>query len=312
MINYDNDLIQLQQKVALKKQLEAKLNDLRNQRKVFDKKVIELRVEHRSEQEDVEKLEGRSLANYFYQLFGKLDEKLSEERREASAAKVKLDAAERELAAVDCEIEEIQSQLQELYGCEQDYAAALEAKRNVVKSSGTPTAAQILELEERIAFLESQKKEIREAISAGYSALGTADSVLSELEDADGWNTWDMLGGGGIITHMAKHSHLDEAQEKVEQLQGKLRRFKTELADIDIHADMQVSIDGFLRFADYFFDGLFADWAVGDKISESLSSVQRVKGQISSALSKLESMEENANREIQSLNAKIEELIVNG
>ena len=312
MINYDNDLIQLQQKAALKKQLEAKLKDLRNQRKVFDKKVVELRVEHRSEQEDVEKLEGRSLANYFYQLFGKLDEKLSKERREASAAKVKLDAAERELAAVDCEIEEIQSQLQELYGCEQAYAAALEAKRNAVKSSGTPTAAQILELEEKIAFLECQKKEIREAISAGQSAMGTADSVLSELEDADGWNTWDMLGGGGIITHMAKHSHLDEAQEKVEQLQGELRRFKTELADIDIHADMQVSIDGFLRFADYFFDGLFADWAVGDKISESLSSVQKVKGQISSALSKLERMEKDADAQIRSLEAKTEELLING
>ena len=312
MINYDNDLIRLQQKVAMKKQLEAKLNDLRSQRCVFDKKIIELRVEHRSEQEDVEKLEGRSLANYFYQLFGKLDEKLSEERREVSAAKVKLDAAERELAAVDCEIEEIQTQLQELYGCEQSYAAALEAKRNVVKSSGTPTAAQILELEEKIAFLESQKKEIREAIAAGNIAMGTADSVLSELEDADGWNTWDMLGGGGIITHMAKHSHLDEAQEKVEQLQGKLRRFKTELADIDIHADMQVSIDGFLRFADYFFDGLFADWAVGDKISESQSSVQKVKGQISSALSKLESMEKGADAQIHAWEAKIEELLVNG
>ena len=97
--SFDSSLSELQQKVALKKQLEEKLNDLRNQRKVFDKKVIELRVEHRSEQENVEKLEGRSLANYFYQLFGKLDEKLSEERREASAAKVKLDAAERELVA---------------------------------------------------------------------------------------------------------------------------------------------------------------------------------------------------------------------
>jgi chaperonin cofactor prefoldin len=257
-------------------------------------------------------LEGRSLANYFYQLFGKLDEKLSEERREASAAKVKLDAALRELAAVDCEIDEIQSQLQALYGCEQDYTAALEAKRNAVKSSGTPTAAQILELEEKIAFLESQKKEIREAIAAGNSAMGTADSVLSELEDADGWNTWDMLGGGGIITHMAKHSHLDEAQEKVEQLQGKLRRFKTELADISIHADMQVSIDGFLRFADYFFDGLFADWAVGDKISESQSSVQKVKGQISSALSKLERMGKDADAQIRSLEAKTEELLING
>ena len=309
--SFDSSLSELQQKVALKKQLEAKLSDLQGQRRIFDKKVIDSRVEHRSEQEDVEKLEGRSLANYFYQIFGKLDEKLDEERREASAAKVKLDAALRELAAVDCEIDEIQSQLQALYGCEQAYTAALEAKRNAVKTSGTPTAAQILELEEKIAFLESQKKEIREAIAAGNSAIGTADSVLSELEDADGWNTWDMLGGGGIITHMAKHSHLDEAQEKVEQLQSKLRRFKTQLADIDIHADMQVSIDGFLRFADYFFDGLFADWAVGDKISESQSSVQKVKGQISSALSKLESMEKDADAQIHSLEAKIEEMLVN-
>lgn len=310
MTSYDDSLLQLQQKVALKKQLEAKLADLRDQRRIFDKKVIELRVEHRSEQADVDKLEGRSLSNYFYQFIGKLDEKIDEERKQAAAAKVKLDAAERELAAVDCEIQEIQSQLQELAGCEDAYAAALASKRNAVKASGTPAASQILEIEERIAFLESQKKEIREAVSAGRSALGTADSVLSELEDADGWNTWDMIGGGGIITHMAKHSHLDDAQEKVEQLQGKLRRFKTELADINIHADMQVNIDGFLRFADYFFDGLFADWAVGDKISESQSSVQRVKSQIQSALNKLNSMEDAADKEIDALKAKIEELLV--
>ena len=84
-MTYDNDLQQLQQKVALKKQLEAKLNDLREQRKAFDKQVIELRVAHRSEQEDVEKLEGKSLANYFYQVIGKLDDKLTEERRQAAA-----------------------------------------------------------------------------------------------------------------------------------------------------------------------------------------------------------------------------------
>ena len=44
MTNYDNDLIQLQQKVALKKQLEAKLNDLREQRKVFDKQIAMLKA----------------------------------------------------------------------------------------------------------------------------------------------------------------------------------------------------------------------------------------------------------------------------
>lgn len=310
MTSYDESLLSLSQKVALKKQLEAKLDDLRDQRRVFDRKVVELRVEHRSEQNDVDKLEGRSLANYFYQIIGKLEEKIDEERKQAYAAKVKLDAAERELAAVDWEIQEIQSQLQELVGCEAAYIAALESKRNAVKTSGTPVASQILEIEERIVFLENQKKEIREAVSAGQSALGTADSVLSELEDADCWNTWDIIGGGGIITHMAKHGHLDDAQEKVEQLQGKLRRFKTELADINIQADMQVNIDGFLRFADYFFDGLFADWAVGDKISESQSSVQEVKNQINSALSKLSSMDVASDREIAALKSRIEELIV--
>lgn len=310
MTNYDNNLRQLQQRVALKKQLEAKLNDLRNQRRVFDQKVVELRVEHRSEQADVVKLEGRSLANYFYQLFGKLDEKLDEERREASAAKVKLDAAERELAAVDHEIQEIQAQLQDLYGCEEAYSAALEEKRSVVKTSGTHAASQILEIEEKIAFHESQKKEIREAISAGHSALGMADGVLSELEDADSWNTWDMFGGGGAITHMAKHSHLDDAQDLVYKLQSQLRKFKTELADIQITANVQVNIDGFLRFADYFFDGLFADWAVGDKISQSMDSVSGTKRQISRMLDQLMDMDAAANREIENLKQQLEKLIV--
>lgn len=309
---FDGSLSELQQKSALKMQLEVKLSDLQAQRCVFERDVTELRVEHRREQADVERFEGRSLAKYFYQHFGKLDEKLDDERREAAAAKVKLDAAERELAAVDQEILDIQVQLQDLYGCEEAYSAASEEKRNAVRSSSTPEASRILRFEEKIAFLESQKREIREAIAAGNCALETADSVLSELEDADGWNTWDMIGGGGIITHMAKHGHLDEAQEMVEQLQSELRLFKTELADINIHADMQVRIDGFLRFADYFFDNLFTDWAVGDKISQSHASVQKVKNDILATLSKLERMEEKNDTEISALEDKIEELLVNG
>ena len=307
---YKNDLLQLQQKVALKKQLEAKLNDLRDQRRVYDRRVIELRVVHRSEQEDVEKLEGKSLSNYFYQIIGKLDDKLTEERREAAAARVKLDAAEQELAAADREIQEIHSQLSELYGCEHAYSSALQKKRAEVRESGNPAGAEILELEEKIAFLESQKREICEAQSAGRNALRAAENVLAELKSAQDWNTWDIIGGGGIITHMAKHGHLDDAQTNVMALQGMLRKFKTELADINIQANMQVSVDGFLRFADYFFDGLFADWAVGDRISQSQSSVMSVRYKIEQAMNKLAALEQTADRQITALRAKIEELVI--
>lgn len=309
---YGEDLRVLQQKISLKRQLDAKLYDLQEQRKVFDRKVIQLRAAYRSEQEDVEKLEGRSLANYFYNVIGKLDDKLDAERQEAYAARVKLDAAERELMAVDRELETLRKQCGELLGIEQVYQAELAKKRQALKNAGTPAGAEILELEEQIAFLKSQKKELSEAAAAGRKALSTADSVLSELNDADNWNTWDMIGGGGLITHMAKHGHLDDAQSLVEELQGQLRQFKTELADINVQANLQVNIDGFLRFADYFFDGLFADWAVGDRISESQSSVLKVKRQIEKMLGKIEQMEAAAVREIAELTAKIEACVVQG
>ena len=307
---YDENLLQLQQKVARKSQLETKLNELNEQRREYDRKVISLHAAFHKEQEDVEKLEGRSLANYFFQVIGKLDDKLDQERQEAYAAKVKLDAAERELAGIEQDIQEIQSQLAETRVAEAQYKEALEKKRADLRASGTAAGEQIVAIEQRIAALEAQKREIEEAISAGYSARGTADRILSELNDADGWNTWDLLGGGGIITHMAKHSHLDSAQDLVQELQSKLRRFKTELADIQISANMQVNIDGFLRFADYFFDGLFADWAVGDKISQSKSSVAGTTNQINQMLAKLSNMESSADREIANLKAQLDDLIV--
>ncbi len=309
-MTYDETLMKLQQKVAQKPHLEVKLRELQDQRRVYDSNVISLRLSFRKEQEDVEKLEGKSLANYFYNVIGKLDDKLDAERREAYAAKVKLDAAERELAGTEQDIQEIQSQLSEIRIAEAEYIQTLEAKRSQLRASSTPAGEQIMELEEKIAALEAQKKEIREAISAGNSAKGTADRILSELESADGWNTWDMLGGGGIITHMAKHGHLDDAQANIMALQGMLRKFKAELADINIQANMQVNVDGFLRFADYFFDGLFADWAVGDRISESQSSVMSVRYKIEQAMNKLTSMDQAADKQIAALKAKIEELVI--
>ena len=305
-----DDLFALQQKVAQKPILESKLYELHTQRRQYDNQVISLRVAFRKEQEDVEKLEGRSLANYFYQVIGKLDDKLDQERKEAYAARVKLDAAERELAGIESDIKEIQEQITDVLVAEARYKDALELKRRQLKDSGTHVAVQILSMEERIAALQAQKQEIKEAISAGYSARSTADRILSELEDADGWNTWDILGGGGIITHMAKHSHLDEAQDLVQELQSQLRRFKTELADIQISANMQVNIDGFLRFADYFFDGLFADWAVGDKISQSLSSVSNTKSEINRMLDKLNDMEKAVDQKIQQKRTKLEQFVV--
>ena len=310
MTYYDEQLQQLQAQMARFMQLEAMIKELRSQRDTLAAQVRELESIKLEEQADVDRLEGRSLAAFFYHVIGKMDEQLDKERREAYAARVKYDAAARELEGVEADLRRYESELSALRGCERRYEAVLKEKAEAIKAAGGANGEEIFQLEARTAFLESQKKELREAISAGNAALNTAKQVLSSLDSAEGWGTWDLLGGG-LVADLAKHSHLDEAQGAVEQLQSQLRRFKTELADVTVQANMQVNVDGFLRFADYFFDGLFADWAVLDKISQSKEQVQNTKQQIETVLSRLNSMLRAAQQEQTQIKEKLDTLIRN-
>ena len=310
MAYYDEQLKSLQEKIARSRQLSSMIKELRSQRDALAARVRELEAIKLDEQSDVERLEGRSLASFFYNVVGKLDEQLNKERQEAYAARVKYDAALRELEAAENDLRRYEAEYNELRGCENQYEATLREKSAAVKAAGGATAEEILKLEERYTFLEHQKKELCEATSAGNAALSTARQVLDSLDSAEGWGTWDLLGGG-LLADMAKHSHLDEAQGAIERLQSQLRRFKTELADVTIHVDMQVNVDGFLRFADYFFDGLFTDWAVMDKISRSQSQVQSTKNQIAQVLSRLNSMIRAVEQEQTQVKNKLDTLVLN-
>ncbi len=308
MTCYDEQLQQLHEKMMRSKQLDAMVKELRSQRDYLTARVNELKSNMLDEQADVNRLEGRSLAAFFYNVIGKMDEKLDKERQEAYAARVKYDAAVRELEGIENDLSRYESEQSTLQGCTSKYEAVLKEKADVIKASGSLKGEEIFRLEERSTFLESQKKELQEAICAGNTALNTAKQVLSSLDSAEGWGTWDLLGGG-LIADLAKHSSLDEAQESIEQLQSQLRSFKTELSDVTIQADIQVNVDGFLRFADYFFDGLFADWAVLDKINDSQNQVENIKSHIEEVLSSLNTMMHSAEKEQEEIRNKIDALV---
>lgn len=289
MTEFDQQLHLLSGQIARQKKLRAMLQDLYNQQRELEARETELAARRAEEQKDVDRLEGRSLAAFFYGMLGKKEEKLDQEQREAYAAAVKHDSVVRELAAVKQDIRSWENELASLEGCEKQYQDVLAAKTDALKRSDPVRGEQILQLERRIAACSSQLKEIREASDAGQYALSTANGIASSLNSAESWGTWDILGGG-LVTDMVKHSHLDEAQTKVEELQMQLRRFKTELSDVTIYADMQIQVDGFLRFADYFFDNLFTDWAVLDHIHNSQEQVNSVTAQIQTVLNQLNEM----------------------
>lgn len=307
---YNKELKDLQEQMIRKRKLQKTLDSLNEQKKELVESERKLDVERDSEQSDVERLEGKSLVNYFYKVIGKHDEKLTKEREEAYMAAVKHDAVKTQLEAVEYDLKKAKKEFSLVRNCEFKYKRVLDQKKEEIKKRDPVNGEEILKLEEKINYIKNQEKEIDEAISAGNAALHQVRSIESSLDSAHGWSTWDLLGGG-LVSDLAKHSHLDDAQSQVEHLQVLLRRFKTELADITIHTDIQIQIDGFLKFADFFFDGLFADWTVRNRISQSQSQVADTKNKIQMVLRKLNSMKSTAVSEQKTLKLKLDHLIYN-
>lgn len=311
MKHFDTQLCELQNQVLKQKHIKAQLGDLREQRESLKKKVEELKEERQLELEDVERLERNSLSSFFYKLTGKKAEKLDRERKEAYAAAVKYDAAVRELEAVDRYMKKSEMELAELTGCEERYQDCLKEKEKFLKLSGSDAAKHILGLEQKIEYTRHREREIKEAIQAGKKALATAERIAEFLNSAKGWSTWDMLGGG-VLADFGKYKELDQVQELVEELQRELHGLKAELADAAIQPDIQVKIDGFLRFADYFFDGIFTDLAAREQIQLSMEQAQKTAGQLQSVLARLEVTQSMLEKEREQLREELELCILKG
>jgi ribosomal protein L22 len=106
------------------------------------------------------------------------------------------------------------------------------------------------------------------------------------LDSARGWGLFDLFGGGGI-TGLIKHSKLNDASDYLEQVQQDLKIFKRELQDVEIPGTIRIDIDGFLTFADFFFDGFLADYMVQRKINDAREQVQEAIEQVETIMEKL-------------------------
>ena len=285
---YDERLRELQRSAARKQQLKAMLRELYSRQHQLTDQVNELRAIMMSEQADVDRLECGSLTSFFYHVMGRKEEKLSREKEEAYAARVKYDAAALELSTLNEDVERKEHELAGLSDCEEEYERVFALKLEEMKQQGGANALELMELERRLGFIEDQSREVREAIQAGEQALKLTYGIMEHLESASDWATWDMFSDS-CLTDMGKHNHLDQAQDLVQELQLKLLNFRTELADVsmEIRADLNVRIDGFMRFADYFFDDIFTDLTVRRQITDSMAQVRNTDKQIRYVLDEL-------------------------
>jgi hypothetical protein len=304
----NQQLEEAQQQIFRQKKLMTMLEELKKQRLALADKVKELQGILEKENEDVDKLEGKSLAHMFYSVLGKIGEQVEKERKEALAAKLKYDQAVQELEQVNNRIMQQEEELIGYRNCKGLYDSLYEKKKQLIMNAGSATAQQVMELQQQMKESANNLKEIKEAISAGNRVSNYIDRAISSLESAEGWGTWDLIGGG-LISDIAKHSHIDDAKLAADGVQQELSNFRTELADVRIQNDIHFEMDGFAKFADFFFDGLIADWCMQSRIEDSLGSVRNVKNQVNEVLRRLEMMEGTEADSVKGLENRINNMI---
>ncbi len=292
---YNEKLSALREKIARCGKHEAMLRDLRAQEKELCARVAELAAELQMGKADVDRLTG-GFWSIYYAVIGKKEEMLEKERAEALKVSMKYETAKKELGAVQNEIFRVDWEAGSVRQLQREYDQVLREKTEAMKQM-TAYAEKIAGIEEEKEYLSLQLQEVNEAMEAGRRVLGQIDTIADSLDSAEDWGTWDLFSGG-IMADIAKYSHLDDAQEGVGRLEALLRAFRTELADITIHSDVSVPSEGFTRFADWFFDGLFVDWTVLSRIQESKSSLRTVRQQVERVMDQLRKMERDMKHKI--------------
>lgn len=308
MEELNSRIIELKKDLKRKKKLKLMLNESKKELEIHKTKKTELNRILNEEEKDVEKLESFSATGLFYSILGSKEERLDKEKKEYLAAKLKYDECCNSIKYIELEIIKYKEKLKEYIGLDEEYANLIKEKQELILSKNDEKSQRLMTKLDKENDLEWDIKEVQEAIVAGNNLQIALRQLIQFLKSAQSWGTWDILGGGFLAT-AAKHSKIDKAKEQVYNVQRLIRELKKELLDVDVSMNIDINIGSFETFADYFFDGLIADWMVQSKINDSLTRVYNIDSDISSLLKTLTKESNDLENELFNIREEIKKLI---
>lgn len=309
--NGTTPLQQLHRRLARKRKVDLMLEDLQTQLTELENDTVFLYEAYLAEEEELQRLEGESFSALLYRLMGTLEEKQAQGRAELFAAAMKYETAQRQLEDVQAHIAALLQEQATCADAENRFTAAFQAERQRLSEEDPQKAAELLAIEHRIAAAEAEMHEVEEAISVGQRVLSFIDTAAEELSSAEGWSTFDLLGGG-LVADMVKHNKLEHAQNDIYDLQQLLRRYRTELADVNMDTEIRLEIGDFLRFADFFFDDIFSGITVLDRIVSAQQQLSTAENRVLDIQQRLSDSLEHFREEAENLRRQRETLVVGG
>lgn len=305
---FDREIIEAKEKMLQKEHLLEKIRETRDTlNKEIDKRNS-LESIFEKEKADVEKLEKVSFKSIIASISGNKSEKLSKEKEELIAAKMKYDECLRLCDRLNSRLVELEKKYDSIGDLEKKYWALIEEKKEKIIKMGGIKAEPVFKIMDQLAYNNSRYRELDEAIGAGERAFMDLKEVHAILDKARQYGVWDMFGGG-IIATSQKHQRIREAKEAAEEAATSLNIFNMELKDVNIQADFNIRIDSGDKFVDFFFDGLWADIHVQNKINDALERSERTIDNITEIIARLKSEIEYYNKENEGLKDRLCQII---
>jgi hypothetical protein len=241
-----------------------------------------------AEERDVERLQKLSWSRTLSALRGSHSTDLERETAERDAARYEADVAESRALTDQREVESLLSRRGELGDVEAAYAAALGAKEEWLAGRDHTLAARLREIADERGRLGAEDRENREAFEAGRRAHQHLSDAAASLDSARSWSSWDTFGGGGLFSDAMKYDRLDAVGQDLRQADTALRSFTDELADVHLPAVRSLEIGSMTTTFDVWFDNIFSDWAVRDRIVEAGERVQVALTEVARVLDRLQ------------------------
>lgn len=304
----DRELAETRERLRTKQDLEQSLGRARESLRRERKRRWEVEEALTKQGADVEMLERLSVRGLFLTVLGKRQEEVEKGREALLATELRYEECKEAISVLEEEVAELEYQVEKLNSIEDRYRALLSRKKEVLLESEDEAATKVLELSEAYADARSDLHEIQGAITAGLGVVSSLDSAIDALKGARNWGTVDLLGGG-LITTAVKHGRVDEARRWIHAAQQHLRRFRRELVDLGPAEGLDIDIGAFATFADYFFDGLIADWVVQQKINRSLERTVEMRGSVQATVNTLQRKRVQLGREMKRIQEEKEKLI---
>ncbi len=285
--------------------LRSQSQEANSRLKSKEERSVQLKQVLEKEYHDVEQLDKLNLTALFYSILGNKDKKQEKERQEYLKAKLQYEEAIEEIKLIKRTVEQLRIEINLLKNSEEKYQLLLREKEEFLLSLEDESSKNLQDVIDDINAAALHIQEIEEVLQEAEPALHYLNETFNQLQSAESWGTFDMIGGGLLVTSI-KHGKIDEARLGISKAQFYLDNLSRELRDVVLPTQLNESIDigDFDSFGDYIFDGLIFDFIVQEKISKSKSHVQRVYLQVST----IEHMLKNQLQELQNaIKAKMQQ-----